>query len=93
MRGWSLIAAGIASLAVVSAAQAGERSKPQVYVCENPTPAKAVVHREHGRMTFVSAERLLNERTPAAKPRCITEAQLERYRELSAQRTRVVASR
>ena len=92
------VAAAAALLATAVAATAGtpagvSADKAQVLVCERPTPAKHVLHHEHGRMEFVSARRLLADPKPSAKPRCITRAELARYQVMYAQRTQAVASR
>lgn len=93
MRLFRLVLAAAATLSMASTVQAGDSAKPQLFVCERPTPAKHVIHRDHGRLAFVSAERLLNERAAPSRPRCITGAELTRYRTLAAQRTRTIASR
>jgi hypothetical protein len=88
-------AAAAVLLMGAGAVQATEPSpaRQRVYVCERPTPARHVVHQEHGRMAFVTAKQLLSDVPVSEEPRCITAAQLERLRTLSAQRSRMVASR
>ena len=89
-------AASVALLAVAGAASAGQPvalDKAAVYVCERPTLTRHVTHRDHGRMSFVSARQLLTDPAPTAKPRCITAEELARYKALTAQRTQTIASR
>lgn len=95
VKGFAAAAALLAAGSAIAAEPAARvpADKAQVLVCDRPTPAGHVKHRQHGRMDFVSAQQLLADPAPSAKPRCITRAELERYATLYAQRTRELASR
>jgi hypothetical protein len=53
-----------------------------VFVCDTSAEARRNWLREHGELTFVSADELLNAQTAKetwATPRCITAVELQRY--------------
>lgn len=68
------------------ASVAAKAPSPAVMVCENTAIAREAWKREHGSLTFVSAEQVLSGRIQAEAPAvCITEKQLARVEQLRLQ--------
>lgn len=88
-----LLTGAAPAYAADTAARHDLAGKHRVYVCQRPTPASHVQHKDYGRLSFVTARELLNDPAPTAKPRCISAAELARYKALAAQRTQTIASR
>ena len=75
-----------------SSSQAQDRA--QVLVCERPHRGREAWSREHGWLTFVTAEALIaGEAARSDRPACITQRELARYHALKRPAAQAFASR